>query len=68
MGGSRVEKEERMREKKKFSQTCKDDIDKFCEGVNPGQGGIVTCLKERVDKLSAPCRERVNAMTDERKR
>jgi hypothetical protein len=68
MGGSRVEKEEWVREKKVFSQTCKDDIDKFCKGVNPGQGGVVTCLKERVDKLSAPCRESVKAMTDERKK
>ena len=68
MGGSRVEMREAVREEKKFSQTCKEDIAKFCKGVSPGQGGLARCMKEHVNELSAPCSESVKAMQDERKK
>ena len=66
MGGSRAEMREAVRDEKRFSQTCKDDIAKFCKGVNPGQGGLAGCMQEHVSELSAPCRESVKAMKDER--
>jgi hypothetical protein len=66
MGGSRVEMREAVREEKKFRQTCNDDIAKFCKDVNAGQGGLARCIKEHVNELSAPCRESVKAMQDER--
>jgi hypothetical protein len=68
MGGGRVEMKEAVREEKRFSQTCKDDVAKFCNGVNPGQGGLARCMKEHANELSAPCSESVKAMTDERKK
>jgi hypothetical protein len=66
MGGSRVEMREAVREEKKFRQTCNDDIAKFCKDVNAGHGGLARCIKEHVNELSAPCRESVKAMQDER--
>ncbi len=68
MGGSRVEMKETVRDEKRFRQTCKDDIAKFCSGVNPGQGGLAGCLNKHVDELSAPCRESVKALQSERKK
>jgi hypothetical protein len=68
MGGSRVEMREAVREEKKFSQNCKDDIAKFCKSVNPGQGGLARCMEEHVNELSAPCSESVKALKDERKK
>jgi hypothetical protein len=68
MGGGRVEMKEAVREEKRFNQTCKDDIAKFCKGVNPGQGGLARCMQEHVNELSAPCRESVKAIKGEMKK
>ncbi len=45
--------------KQKISEAkdaCKDDVEKFCKGVQPGQGNIVRCLKEHEASLSEKCR------------
>ena len=68
MGGGRVDMKEAVREEKRFSQTCKDDIAKFCKGVNPGQGGLARCMQEHVNEISAPCRESVKAIKGEMKK
>ncbi|RME22880.1 MAG: hypothetical protein D6806_12255 [Deltaproteobacteria bacterium] len=35
---------------------CRDDIARFCKGVPPGKGRIVTCLWSNRDRLSADCK------------
>jgi hypothetical protein len=34
---------------------CKEDIQKFCKDVKPGEGRIIKCLMDNKDKLSAGC-------------
>lgn len=34
---------------------CNDDIAKFCEGVQPGEGRVVACLRDHKDQVSQPC-------------
>jgi hypothetical protein len=34
---------------------CKDDIEKFCRDVKPGQGRILKCMREHESELSADC-------------
>ena len=36
--------------------TCRADIRKYCEGLQPGGGRIATCLGANRDKLSGDCR------------
>ena len=55
MGGPRVEREERAREKRMFRQVCKADVDKYCKDAVPRQGGIVKCLNEHTSELSEAC-------------
>ncbi len=35
---------------------CQADIEKFCEGVQVGEGRIEACLKKNQKKLSKKCR------------
>jgi len=37
-------------------EACKADIEKLCKDVQPGEGGIMQCLKEHQAELSAPCK------------
>ena len=46
MGGTRVERREKIREIIKFRQACKADVIKFCKDVGPVPGGIEKCLDE----------------------
>lgn len=39
------------------ARPCKDDAAKLCQGVKPGGGAIVKCLKEHSDELSPECKE-----------
>ena len=41
-----------------FAEACKPDAEKFCKGVQPGQGRIANCLSEHKGELSAACREK----------
>jgi hypothetical protein len=34
---------------------CKDDFAKYCPGVKPGGGRIITCLSKQKDSLSPDC-------------
>lgn len=35
---------------------CKADAQKFCAGVQPGQGRIIACLKQHAAELSPACK------------
>lgn len=35
---------------------CEEDVNRFCEGVQVGEGRIEACLKEHHAKLSKACR------------
>jgi len=34
---------------------CDEDLDKFCSGVEAGEGRLVKCLNENAEKVSARC-------------
>lgn len=38
---------------------CKQDVEAFCEGVQPGEGRIYRCLNEHESDLSTTCRLRL---------
>ncbi|MFL6648275.1 MAG: cysteine rich repeat-containing protein [Sulfurifustaceae bacterium] len=40
-----------------FQQACKADEEKFCKGVKPGQGRVLSCLKSHETDLAPACRE-----------
>jgi hypothetical protein len=46
---ARAEKAERVREE------CKADAEKFCKGIAPGSGRILSCLKSRQPELQPAC-------------
>jgi len=46
---ARAEKAERVREE------CRADAEKFCNGIAPGGGRIVSCLKSREPELQPAC-------------
>jgi Golgi apparatus protein 1 len=37
---------------------CRADVERFCAGVQPGQGRIVECLQQHESDLSAACKEK----------
>jgi len=39
-----------------FRKACQPDADKFCKGIKPGHGRIISCLKSHEAELSAPCK------------
>ena len=38
---------------------CKADIEKLCPGVKPGEGRIVSCLKEKQNEVSDACKAKL---------
>lgn len=37
-------------------QACKPDMEKFCKGIELGDGRLMKCLKEHKDELSPDCK------------
>ncbi|MBO9196763.1 cysteine rich repeat-containing protein [Rhizobium sp. 16-449-1b] len=44
-----------MSQKMELRDNCKQDIQQLCPGVQPGDGGIMACVKENKAKLSSMC-------------
>ena len=40
---------------------CKADYDKYCAGVAPGGGRVVSCLTERYGQLSKLCKQALDS-------
>lgn len=38
-------------------KVCRADVEKFCQGVQPGEGRIIACLKNNSSSLSSECSE-----------
>jgi hypothetical protein len=44
---------------REFMQSCKADEAKFCNGIKPGGGRIINCLKQHEAELSADCKTHI---------
>jgi hypothetical protein len=49
---------------KEAKRACAADIERFCKGIQPGEGRIARCLKEHVEEVSPQCREKMHGMSD----
>ncbi len=38
---------------------CKNDREKFCKDVKPGEGRVFECLVNNLDQLSDPCKSKI---------
>ena len=43
-----------------FTDACSNDAAALCQGVQPGQGRLLVCLRAYSDRLSSRCRKVVN--------
>jgi hypothetical protein len=43
---------------------CTADREKFCQGVSPGKGRIIRCLKEHASELSQECKDHHEKMRE----
>ena len=41
-------------------QVCAPEIEKFCKGIEPGEGRIARCLEKHSDDLSSGCAEKLD--------
>ena len=39
------------------AQACRGDIHQFCDGIQPGGGRILACMREHKDQLSPACQD-----------
>jgi len=49
----------RERKIQDFTQACKDDMKRLCNGAKPGGGRVLQCLKQHEAELSPPCKEKL---------
>jgi len=54
-----AEIEKRLEEAK---QICAVDTEKFCKGIQPGEGRMAKCLNEHIQEISPACREKVSGL------
>jgi hypothetical protein len=60
------EKKAMMKEAKEAHKTCKEDLEKFCADVKPGQGRKMECLKSHREELSPHCKDEMKEMHDKK--
>jgi hypothetical protein len=54
-GAASAQEQLSMSQKMELRDNCKQDIQQLCPGVEPGDGGIMACVKENKAKLSGMC-------------
>jgi len=54
-----AEIEKRLEEAK---QICAEDTEKFCKGIQPGEGRIANCLNGHIEEISQNCRKKVSGL------
>lgn len=54
-------------ERGKIAQLCRDDIQKYCSGIQPGGGRLKPCVKENYQKFSDTCKVALRDMVAEKK-
>ena len=45
----------------RWKTACNEDVQRFCKHINPGQVGIIKCLRVHNAELSTPCRAEINS-------
>ena len=43
---------------------CRTDVEKLCKGVEPGQGRIAQCLKDKEAEVSPGCKQHLTQMRE----
>ena len=43
---------------------CRADVEKLCKGIEPGQGRIMQCLKDKQDQVSPDCKQHLTQMRE----
>lgn len=46
---------------------CRADVQRFCQGIRPGQGRIRACMRSNQDRISQACRDAIKAVIDQRR-
>ena len=64
MEKGKAERREWVEERRKFRQACMNDMAKFCSDANPTQGGMIKCLKDHANEVSAPCSASIKGMVE----
>ena len=47
---------------------CRADVEKLCKGIEPGEGRLAKCMKEKEAQVSAGCKEHMAKMHEEREK
>lgn len=66
MEGRRGERMEMNKVWANFKQTCSKDVARFCNKVDPKQGGVVKCLKGHTMQISPACKETIKMIDVEK--
>lgn len=45
---------------------CRADVEKLCQGVEPGRGRVASCLKQNESQVSAACKDAIAKARDRR--
>ena len=45
---------------------CSGDVQRFCQGIKPGQGRIRVCIRSNRDRLSEPCKAAIMSAIEQR--
>jgi len=48
-------------------ELCREDVQKFCKDIKPGEARIMRCLKEHHDQLSPACKAKGTEMSEKMK-
>jgi hypothetical protein len=48
-------------------EACAEDVEKFCENVEPGKGKVMMCLKDHSKDLSQGCKDEIAKVKKEHK-